>query len=350
MLKTGIIGCGRIVELAHVPAFAELKRLFRIVALADPSRAQLKLVSGLLVKAGCPEPRLYSDYREMLKKEDLDACDLALPHFLHHRAVLDVAAAEVAVFTEKPLAVSVAQAKEMIATCRSARVPLVVFHNYLYMPQYAKAVELIKDGVIGKPFLVRSEGIWGGHWPGAKSYDPDWRTKSAKAGGGCLIDNAYHNLYLTRAFLQDDVRQVYASTATYNRLITVDDTAILIQRHKHGATSSIQVAWSVTAGGAVANEIHGTEGTISFTHQRNGKEAPIALFDNKTKKWSYPSLAGFTGNSFTALFREYGNKTPEWMANGRRGAAPTNAADALRNLQIIEAAYLSSKKGIAVNV
>jgi predicted dehydrogenase len=182
MIRIGIIGCGRIVELGHVPAFVTLKKLFRIVSIADPSPDRVRLTSELLTKAGLPAPSEYADYKEMIRLEELDAVDMALPHFLHHEAVLTVAKAGISIITEKPLATSVAEAKAMISTCRQARLPLILLHNYLYAPGHAKALELIRAGAIGKPFLYRSEGVWGGHWPGTDSYDPDWRTKSKKAG------------------------------------------------------------------------------------------------------------------------------------------------------------------------
>lgn len=352
MIKIGIIGCGRIVEVAHAGAFAKLRKLFQVTALADPSPERLKLVSNMLKKARLPEPTVYQDYRKMLEAEKLDAVDMALPHFLHHQAVMDVVAAKVNIFTEKPLAVNTKQAEQMIAACKQARLALVIFHNYLYIPQFAKAIELVQAGAIGKPFLMRSEGVGGGHWPGTPSYDPDWRTKASLAGGGCLLDNGYHNLYLARAFMQDDVNQVYASINTYSQKINVDDTAAVMLRHKRGGTSTILVAWSIPASGVTAQEIHGTEGSISFTLAKPG--APegdtLALHCNKTGKWTWPSFSKMEGDSFVGILREWGTKVDTWIANGRRGTAPANTPEALRNLQIIDAAYESSKTGKAVNV
>jgi predicted dehydrogenase len=184
------------------------------------------------------------------------------------------------------------------------------------------------------------------------AYDPDWRTKSKKAGGGCLLDNGYHNLYLSRAFLQDDVKQVYAATETYTRRISVDDTAFVLLRHRHGGTSSIQTAWSVSAGGTPVHEIHGTEGSISFTTPKPGEAhaAPLALFSNRTGKWTFPSIAKIEPNSFAGLLREWGTNLDAWLKAGKRGTPPSNAADSLRNHQVIEAAYRSSRTLKAVDV
>lgn len=350
MIRVGIIGCGRIVELGHIPAFSDLRKNYRVVALADPAPEQLELVSSVLAKAGLPQPAIYQDYRRMLEQEQLDAVDMALPHFLHHRAVLDAAEARIPIITEKPLAVSVAEAEEMISACRRNRVPLFVLHNYLWGPACAKAHELVRAGAIGKPFLMRSEGLGGGHWPGTNAYDPDWRTKADKAGGGCLIDNGYHNLYSVRALLQSDVESVFACVQTYNREINVDDTALLMLKHRNGATSSVQVSWSVSAGGQVVQEVHGTEGSISFTKSRDGTPAPIAVFSNRTGKWSFPSVAKFSPNSFTGILKQFAMRLEAWNKSGRKGDVPTNADDALRNLQIIEAAYESARTGQVVRI
>ncbi|MBX7245506.1 MAG: Gfo/Idh/MocA family oxidoreductase [Candidatus Sumerlaeaceae bacterium] len=353
MINLGIIGCGRIVEEAHIHALIELKKLFRVVALADPSSQQLEKIAAMLEKAKLPRPALYTDYRKMLKTEkSLTTVDMALPHHLHHEGVMAAAAAGLNVFTEKPLAVNLKQADAMIAAMKRAKRSLIIFHNYLYIPAIARALELVRDGAIGKVFLIRNEGLGGGHWPGTASYDPAWRTKSAKAGGGCLLDNGYHHLYLCREFMGAKASQVYAVTRTYTRPITVDDTAVLLLSYKNGGTACVQTAWSIQGGAGYIHEIQGTGGTISFSqiNPATGQMAPLALYTPKTAKWTFPSLGKRHGNPFTGFLADWGAKLDQWLAKGMKGAPPTNAPDARRNLETIEMAYKSSKAGKAIKL
>ena len=89
MLKLGIIGCGRIVEFAHVDALKRLAEEVEVAALSDPSEVRLETVGGML-QIGADHR--YEDYREMLKREDLDFVDIAVPPFLHEKVLLGCAA------------------------------------------------------------------------------------------------------------------------------------------------------------------------------------------------------------------------------------------------------------------
>jgi len=79
----------------------------------------------------------------------------------------------------------------------------------------------------GEVFLYRNEGLGWGWWRGEGSYDPDWRIRASRSGGGGLIDNVYHSIYLAREMVGSPVRTVYARIGTYVQDIEVEDTALL---------------------------------------------------------------------------------------------------------------------------
>ncbi len=337
MFKLGIIGCGRIVECAHIGALKSLADEVRVIAVSDKSEERLEVVSKLLA----PEDvKGYADYKKMLREEELDFVDIAVPHFLHKEILIASARAGVNIIIEKPLATTLEEADLMLEAVEENKVNLCVLHNYRYNPYTAKALELIREGKIGKPFLIRNEGLGGSHWSGAKGYDPDWRTKSSKSGGGCLLDNGYHNIYLAREMMQSPVKSVYARAGTFVQDIDVDDTAVLLLNHESGGTSSIQVSWGVKAGGVRANEVHGDKGSISFTRE----DRPLSLFSNRTGEWEYPELKDEPKGSFAGLMHD----CFEAVRRGR--PVPTDGKEARRNLEIIMAAYESAKTGKVVKV
>ncbi len=337
MFKLGIIGCGRIVECAHIGALKSLANEVRVVAISDKSKERLEVVSKL---PALGDVQGYDDYQKMLKEEKLDFVDIAVPHFLHKEILIASAQAGVNIIIEKPLATTLEEADRMLEAVEENRVNLCVLHNYRYNLSTAKALELIKEGRIGKPFLIRSEGLGGSHWSGARGYDPDWRTKSAKSGGGCLLDNGYHNIYLAREMMQSPVKSVYARVGTFVQDINVDDTAVLLLNHESGGTSNIQVSWSVKAGGVTANEVHGDKGSISFSRENR----PLSLFSNRTGQWEYPELKEGFENSFAGLMHD----CFEAVRKGR--PMPTDGREARRNLEIIRAAYESAKTGKVIEV
>src|SRR5437016_2355828 len=83
--------------------------------------------------------------------------------------------------------------------------------------------------------------------------------------------------YSAERIIGSPIVGAFARVETYNRDYTVEDTALVLMRHKNGATTSLQVAWSVTGGGQGVNEVHGTLGSISQTKSDVG---PIAYFNN----------------------------------------------------------------------
>jgi predicted dehydrogenase len=339
MFKLGIIGCGRIVEEGHSKAFKALTDEVEVVAISDPSPERLKVIGDIL---GVKEGGRFQDYKEMLGKVKIDFVDIAVPHFLHEKVVIDCAAAGLNIINEKPLATNLEEADRMLAAVEKNKVKLCIIHNYKYHPHYKKAIELIKDGAIGKPFFIRSEGLGGGHYPGAKGYDPDWRTKSTRSGGGCLLDNGYHNIYLVREMMGSPIKSVYATAGTYVQPIDVDDLAVATFKHENGGTSIVMVSWAVKAGGIRANEVHGTEGSISF----DKPDRPLALYRNKRGEWEYPDLGPKTdfNVSFVGIMRDC------FQAVRKGGPLPTDGKEGRKNLEIIMAAYKSAKTGEVVEI
>ena len=350
MLKLGIIGCGRIVEFAHADALKRLSDEVEVVALSDPSEVRLEAVGGML-QIGTDHR--YADYREMLKREDMDFVDIAVPPFLHEKVLLDCAEAKVHVILEKPIASTLEEVDRMLEAVEANGITLSVLHNYRYSPGAAEALELVKQGRIGSPFLFRSEVLSAGYWPGADGYDPAWRTKRNQAGGGCLLDNGYHNIYLAREIMQSPVVSVYARIGTFAHEMDVDDTAVLILTHAGGGITNIQVSWAVKSGVAGFHEVYGKKGALSFTPGIFAKKPidpidkennRVAVFDHATEAWEYPEVYYGYENSFAELMHDCFEKH-------RRGEAIfTDGAEARKNLAVIIAAYESARTGKVVEV
>lgn len=329
MLRVAIIGCGRIVEEGHIPALAALDDKVEIVAIADVSEARLKEIGDSL---GIAEDRRFTDYKEMLALDDIDVVDVAVPHTFHHRILIDTANAGKHILSEKPLTTTLEEADEVLAAVADAGIELCVCHNYLYQPSKVKLLEMIQDGAIGEPFLIRSEGLGGSHWPGVSEYESDWRTKSGIAGHGCLLDNGYHDIYLARAIMGSDVAQVSASIKTVRNEHEVEDLALVLFEHENGGTTSLQVAWGVPGGGQYVYEIYGTEGTLSLSRKK-GKLMHYVIAD---EQWYEHDVPGWSWG-FKGLFEEFFTA----LENGE--PSPVSATDARRNLEIILEAYKSGQ-------
>ncbi len=108
-----------------------------------------------------PDAKPYVDYHDLLALPDVDMVEILLPHYLHHQATLDAAAAGKHISLQKPIAINLAEADEMIAATRRAGVKLKVFENFIFYPPMQRAKALVDAGEIGDPITIRIKTIAG---------------------------------------------------------------------------------------------------------------------------------------------------------------------------------------------
>jgi predicted dehydrogenase len=332
-LTGAIIGCGRIVRDHHIPAWQALGR----DPVANWTLADTSYESRLRAQAamGVPNERAYKDYRALLIRERPDFAVISTPHVSHETIALDCLRAGVPVLVEKPMATSLAAARRMVETAERENVPLAVIHNYGARPQAISARQMLLDGAVGRPFLLRSETLGMGWSPGIEDFDADWRTKMALSGGGCLLDNGYHAIYMAESFL-GEIETVSARVATYNHPIDVDDTAILLLGHAGGGTSSIQAAWSMAGESRAVNEVYGPTGTM-----RLEPDGAVAI-NRLDAEWE--RHASTAGAGFRNVFKNF----LDVLVNGASPLA--SGADGLRTLRVVRAGYASSERGEVVHL
>jgi predicted dehydrogenase len=139
-LKVGIVGSG-FGGAVHAPAFA-LHPRFEVVALAAPSSAERVARERKI-------PQAFRSVDEMLAGAQLDVVSVASPPFDHHRSVLAALAAGKHVLCEKPLALTVAEADEMVAASARAGTAAAVAFEFRYVPAIIAMKELIDNGHLG---------------------------------------------------------------------------------------------------------------------------------------------------------------------------------------------------------
>lgn len=335
MKRVGIIGCGQIAARGHQSGYEALADRISVVAVADPAAERRDLLGG---RFNVPADGRYADYRDLLARDDLDFVDICLPHHLHRPATLAAAAAGHNILLEKPIAAREDEALEMIAAVEKAGVVFSLIHNYSRQPVPARVLELVRAGAIGSPYLMRYEGFGNYHYLGTAAYDPAWRADAGRGGGGALLDNGYHSIYLARYVMQSEVREVFGAVGTFARDFEVEDTALALLRHENGAITSIQNGWGAERS-TPAREIQGTEGSLVLV---GDPKRPIQLW--KGEQCEYPAPGSATADGYTPIFSAFCD------ALDGKGPVPTPAADGLMNLRIILAAYEASRTSRVVTL
>ncbi|MCM8769972.1 MAG: Gfo/Idh/MocA family oxidoreductase, partial [Candidatus Omnitrophica bacterium] len=177
-IKTGIAGLGRSGWNIHARLISQVPELFQITAVCDPEKSRLSEAES---NFGC---RCYGSFEQMLKEKEMELVVIATPSYLHSKNSIQALKAGFHVVCEKPMALSVRDAEAMIATARSSRKKLAVFHNRRYAPDFLKVKEVITSGKLGRILLIRM--AWHNF-----SRRWDWQTLR-KFGGGTLNNTGPH--------------------------------------------------------------------------------------------------------------------------------------------------------------
>ncbi len=153
--RVGVIGCGSIAQ-RHTKAYQSVLG-FQLAAAAEPNAETARTFQETFAI-----PTMYADPKEMLQNESLDVVSICTWHGLH--ALQTLMAAEhgaKAVLCEKPMAVSLDEADQMIAACRTGGTKLAIGHQRRFYPGWTEARRLISEGAVGKPTMVTGHVVDG---------------------------------------------------------------------------------------------------------------------------------------------------------------------------------------------
>lgn len=153
-LRIGIVGCGEVTQIMHLPSLYQLPDLFIVTALCDVSRRVLQEVGERW-----NVPRQYLDYRELVVQADVDAVLVANPDAYHAPTTLAAIAAGKHVLVEKPMCISLQEADAISAAQTGAGVTVQVGYMRRYAPAFVQACRLVQE--LGPIRLARVHDVLG---------------------------------------------------------------------------------------------------------------------------------------------------------------------------------------------
>jgi predicted dehydrogenase len=219
-----------------------------------------------------------TDWRQVVCRDDVDLVDVSTPGDSHAEIAIAAAEAGKAVFCEKPLANTVADAEAMLAAVEKAGVVHMLCHNYRRVPAVVLARKMIESGDLGDVYHYR--GTYLQDWILDPALPLLWRFRKERAGSGALGDIGSHSIDLAR-FLVGEIVEVCGELATFieerplvddptrKGKVTVDDAAAAVVRFDNGALGTIE-GTRVAAGRKNYNrfEINGSKGSLAFDLER----------------------------------------------------------------------------------
>lgn len=193
-LRGALVGFGNVAVRAHLPAFLKNDH-FSIEAVVDPDPARALLAAELI-----PKVRTYSRIEPCLQKTSLDFVDICTPPCFHTDLITTACRSGLHVFCEKPLVCSLEVIEGVGRVADASDKVIFVVNNWKHAPLWAKAIELIERGRIGK---VRSVTLSVLRTPGSGGGLSDWRRSVQIAGGGILLDHGWHSIYLLLSLIKE---------------------------------------------------------------------------------------------------------------------------------------------------
>ncbi len=215
-INCAIIGCGRIFS-THADAILKCSDA-TLYAVCDNDR---KRATDAAEKYHC---KAYFDYKEVLRDSLIDSVHICTPHYLHANMSIEAMQSGKHVLTEKPMAISVYDAQEMIRVSEDTGKVLGVCFQNRYNTTSIRVKEVLDSGRAGKVLGGKAFMTWN---RGKGYYASDaWRGTWAQEGGGVLINQAIHTLDLLQWFI-GDVENIKGSidTRLLGDVIEVEDTA-----------------------------------------------------------------------------------------------------------------------------
>ena len=306
-IKFAIVGCGQISGL-HARAYfgSEDAELFAVCDV-DKDKAERK-------KSEWGAKKAYSDFEDVLKDDEISAVEIILPHHLHKEFTVAAASAKKHISVQKPMAMNVSEAKEMIKAAKDAGVLLKVFENFVFYPPYVKAKELLNEGAIGDLVTVRMRmtAAAKGGWD-VPTATWQWRMDKGLVGGGMQVfDDGYHKF--SQAYdIGGEVEKVYA---WIDQTFVMDCPALIMWKYRDGeraryGTYNIDFCENMYIRSDYYSvddriELVGKEGVI-FINRATGRmlqEPSVVLYrDGETRE--YHNLRDDWGNSFVDSSRYF---------------------------------------------
>jgi predicted dehydrogenase len=335
--KIAILGAGFITDI-HMECYHRFVPNAEVVAVyaRKPEKAE-----AFAHKHGIPA--WYSDIDRIINESGCEVVDICLPNYQHATACLKAAAAGKHVIIEKPIAITLEEADEMIAACRKAGVKLMYAEELCFAPKYERVRHLVKEGAIGDVYMLKqAEKHSGPH--------TDWFYDIACAGGGVLMDMGCHAIGWFRWMLNNaKAVSVYAtmSTVLHKGRTRGEDNSVVIVEFENGVIGVAENSWAKHGGMDDRSEVYGTGGVVyadlfmgnsALSYSRHGYGYAMEKADT-TVGWSF--------TVFEEAFNQgYPHELKHFIDCVQTDTQPcVTGEDGRAVLEIIYAAYASAREG-----
>lgn len=335
----GIIGCGMISNW-HAGAISKIQGV-RLIGVTDVNEKSRNAFSAQY------NTEAVSTVEELLARPDIDVICICTPSGLHAPFAVQAANAGKHIIVEKPMAINLREADEIIKACEVNGVKVAVISQLRFSQAVCKLKDAVEKGLLGT--LVTGD-IYMKFYRSQEYYNKGgWRGTWKMDGGGALMNQGIHGIDLLQ-YIMGPVKSVFAYTRTLARKIEVEDTAIAVLEFKNGALGVIEGTTSIYPGLPRRLEVNGDKGTIVLEEDCimnwaiEGQEIPddVELGRTTSGASSNPADFGIEGHVMQI------SDMVEAIRNGRKPLVDQH--EGRKPVEIIMAIYESSRTGMPVEL
>lgn len=346
-----VIGCGFIANTKHFPALEKLKHRIQLTAFCDLKEEQAWKAAK---QYGTKDGAVYTDYREVLNRSDIDVVYVLTPNRTHCELTIAALEAGKHVMCEKPMAVNGEEARRMCdAAKRSGKQLTIGYQNrFRQDSRYLKSV--VENGSLGEIYMAKAHAV-------RRRGIPTWGVflNEAEQGGGALIDIGTHALDMT-LWIMDNYRPKRVTGSVYKKLgagetsgnlfgpwdnqkFTVEDSAFGYIVMENGATIFLEASWAL-------NTLDTREQKVTLCGTKAGADMNNGvcingIFGGELSQ-TYPLLrhTGVPGQNLEC--HEADVEARMWLdALDAQNSALVKPEQAMVVTQILEAIYTSARTG-----
>ena len=262
MIRIGILGCGKIAQVRHIPEYADNKDC-ELCGFYNPTRSRAE---EMVEKYG---GKVFDTAEELLADPNIDAVSVCAANYAHAELTIKALKAGKHVLCEKPMATTMADCEAMVAAAKESGKLLMIGQNQRVTAAHMLARKMVEEGVIGKVISFRTAFGHGGPETWAIKPGKDtWFFDKGKAAMGVMADLGIHKTDLIQYLLGQRVVATTAMLTTLDKrgaddeLIGVDDNAICIYKMSDGTVGTMTASWTYYAAEDNSTVLYGTKGEM----------------------------------------------------------------------------------------
>ncbi len=232
-VRLAVVGAGAIAQLTHLPVLSKMRGA-TLAALIDNDQAKARALAD---RFGVPD--VFSDLEDALEYDKFDAAVVATPNHLHEPHILELLAAGVDVFCERPLSLNARGVERILLAATRAKKKVLIGNNHRFRADVQALTRFVRGDELGRLGGIRA----GAYHP--RGQVEGWRLRRAESGGGALFEHGFPLLDLamwTAGF--PSVQRVWASMQRPRGTNAVEERALVAVECEHGLTISLDLSWT----------------------------------------------------------------------------------------------------------